>query len=112
MGTHPIFESDFDCLTECCVSEKQQSFGVGKIESFHFYKRRMLILSRARKNFRMLQTSQLSENRSQNCIISSKLFLTALEPCQMINLNFWSILSCGKVMKNITELLWMREKKS
>jgi len=21
MGTHPIFESDIDCLTECCFSE-------------------------------------------------------------------------------------------
>merc|ERR1712131_122712 len=21
MGTHPIFESDFDCLTECCLVE-------------------------------------------------------------------------------------------
>merc|ERR1712130_266471 len=23
MGTHPIFESDFDCLTECCVGLEQ-----------------------------------------------------------------------------------------
>jgi len=30
MGTHPIFESDFDCLTECemkilCVAEKNDA---------------------------------------------------------------------------------------
>merc|ERR1712130_1063250 len=23
MGTHPIFESDFDCLTECCASHRE-----------------------------------------------------------------------------------------
>merc|ERR1711908_150716 len=23
MGTHPIFESDFDCLTECCLVSPQ-----------------------------------------------------------------------------------------
>merc|ERR1712193_375316 len=26
MGTHPIFESDFDCLTECC-EKKSESDG-------------------------------------------------------------------------------------
>merc|ERR1712055_17952 len=25
MGTHPIFESDFDCLTECCLVELPKS---------------------------------------------------------------------------------------
>merc|ERR1712137_966227 len=25
MGTHPIFESDFDCLTECCLVEFHKS---------------------------------------------------------------------------------------
>merc|ERR1712106_183775 len=27
MGTHPIFESDFDCLTECCVCQNDPSPG-------------------------------------------------------------------------------------
>merc|ERR1712003_440236 len=26
MGTHPIFESDFDCLTECCLVSPQSPF--------------------------------------------------------------------------------------
>jgi len=25
MGTHPIFESDFDCLTECCERFRPES---------------------------------------------------------------------------------------
>merc|ERR1712235_106508 len=25
MGTHPIFESDFDCLTDCCVTKIKMS---------------------------------------------------------------------------------------
>jgi len=25
MGTHPIFESDFDCLTECLVDHNETS---------------------------------------------------------------------------------------
>jgi len=25
MGTHPIFESDFDCLTECSLLEAEAS---------------------------------------------------------------------------------------
>merc|ERR1711931_150384 len=27
MGTHPIFESDFDCLTDCKMSDIQDSLG-------------------------------------------------------------------------------------
>jgi len=28
MGTHPIFESDFDCLTECCPCCKKEPIGL------------------------------------------------------------------------------------
>merc|ERR1712212_76051 len=29
MGTHPIFESDFDCLTDCVVGVKSKTIGMG-----------------------------------------------------------------------------------
>jgi len=28
MGTHPMFESDFDCLTEVCINGKVRAISV------------------------------------------------------------------------------------
>jgi len=41
MGTHPIFESDFDCLTESRIETMSQSVLVTKSEMAEFVRRLM-----------------------------------------------------------------------
>jgi len=46
MGTHPIFESDFDCLTDCVVVEKIIATIIVKLHKRELSKPQRVTLSR------------------------------------------------------------------